>query len=107
LLKNSSEWVYGSKFSAGSLLTLQPGEWITAKVKFTLEAEYLYRPGELGEGESQFLVEWKQVGRTRNVKDCGVWYGYFQYDHFYEQTNLPLTVQITPKASADIDKPNE
>jgi hypothetical protein len=107
LLKNSSEWVYGSKFSAGSLLILQPGEWITAKVKFTLEAEYLYHPGELGEGESQFIVEWDQVSRSWNVKNCGVWNAYFQYDHFYEQTNLPLTVQITPKASADIDKPNE
>jgi hypothetical protein len=104
LLKNSSEWVYGSRFSGGSLLTLQPGEWITAKVKFTLEAEYLYHPGELGEGESQFIVEWDQVSRSWNVKNCGVWNAYFQYDHFYEQTNLPLTVQITP---ADIDKPNE
>jgi len=106
-VENSSEWVYGSRFSAGSLLTLQPGEWITAKVKFTLDAEYLYHAGELGEGESQFIVEWHQVSRSWNVKNCGVWNAYFQYDHFYEQTNLPLTVQITRKVSANINKPNE
>jgi hypothetical protein len=107
LLKNSSEWVAGSRFSAGSLLTLQPGEWITAKVKFTLEGKYLYHPGEFGVGKFQFFMEWDQVSRSWYVKNCGAWNAYFQYDHFYEQKSLPLTVQITPKSSADIDKPNE
>jgi hypothetical protein len=107
LLKSSTRWVYGSKFSTSSLLTVRPGEWITATVKFKLEAPYLYQPGEFGEGESQFLVEWKQIGREWNVKDCGVWNAYFQYDHFYKQTNQPLTVQISGKGSTDVKEPDE
>jgi hypothetical protein len=107
LLESSTRWVYGSKFSAGSLLTIQPGDWISATVKFKLVAMYLYHPGEFGEGESQFLAEWKQVGRAWDVRDCGVWNGYFQYDHFYEQTKLPLRVQITGKKSADVKKIGE
>lgn len=102
LLESSTQWVYGSKFSAGSLLTIQPGDWISATVKFKLVAMYLYHPGEFGEGESQFLVEWHQVGRAWNVRDCGGWNGYFQYDHFYKQTKLPLTVQINGKNSTDV-----
>jgi hypothetical protein len=107
LLKSSSEWVYGSKFSTGSLLTLRPGEWITASVKFKLEAMYLYDPGEFGVGKSQFLAEWEQVSRSWGVRGCGLWNGYYQYGDFYKQTKLPVTVQIMRKRSKDIKSPSE
>ena len=41
LLKSLTGAVYGSKFSAGSELTIKPGEGITAVVKFMLEEEFL------------------------------------------------------------------
>jgi hypothetical protein len=43
-LKSLTGWLYSSKFSAGSQLTIQPGESITALVKLKLEDEYAIPP---------------------------------------------------------------
>jgi len=98
LLKSLSQSLYGSHFSAGSQLTIQPGEWITATLKFKLEAMYLYQLGEF-EGNSQLMVEWDQTKRSWAVRDCSVWNGYFQYT--YEQRSPGITVQITENNSTN------
>jgi hypothetical protein len=97
MLKSSTEWLHGSKFVPGSLLTIQPGQSIAALVKFKVEDLYPIGPLRLKEGTWQLSVEWRQVGRTWHIKDCAAWNGYFHYDHFYEQQSPPFSVQITAK----------
>ena len=94
-LRSLTGWLYGSEFSAGSRLTIQPGETIMALVKFKLEDEYAIQPERLKEGEWQLSAEWHQVRRSWHLKGCEPWNGYFQFDKFYRQRNLPMTIQVT------------
>lgn len=98
MLKSSTEWLNGSKFVSGSLLTIQPGQSIAALVKFKVEELFPIEPLRLKEGNWQLSVEWRQVGRTWRIKDCAAWNGYFHYDHFYEQQSPPFSIQVTAKA---------
>ena len=99
-LKSLTGWLYGSKFTSGSELTIQPRESIIALVKFKLEDKYAIPPERLKEGEWQLLAEWHQVGRSWDVKNCAAWNSYFQYDDFYRQHNVPVTIQVTAPDSA-------
>lgn len=103
-LKSLTQWLHGSKFAPGSLLTLQPGQSIRALVKFKLEELYPTEPLRLKEGEWQLSVEWHQVGRTWHVKNCAAWNGYFYYDQFYEQQNPPFAIQVTAEDSSKATK---
>jgi hypothetical protein len=94
-LKSLTGWMYGSKFTSGSELTIRPGESITALVKFKLEDKYPIEPGRPKEGKWQLLATWHQVGRSWSVKNCEVWNGYSMYDDFYRQHSVPLTIQVT------------
>jgi hypothetical protein len=98
-LKSLTGWLYGSKFYAGSQLTIQPGESITALVKLKLEDEYAIPPERLKEGEWQLSAEWFQVGRSWGVKNCKAANGYFHYDKFYRQQNVPMTIQVAAQDS--------
>lgn len=87
--------LYGSKFSAGSELTLKPGENISALVKIRLESAYQMPILQLKNGEEQLLAKWSQTGRSRSVKNCAVGNAYFHYDEYYHQQNLGLTVHFS------------
>jgi hypothetical protein len=106
-LKSLTGWLYSSKFSAGSQLTIQPGESITALVKLKLEDEYAIPPERLKEGEWQLSAEWFQVGRSWSVKDCKTWNGYYHYDRFYWQQNVPATIQVTAPGSHPKNEPTK
>jgi hypothetical protein len=99
-LKSLTNWLYGSRFSAGSLLTMPPEKSITALVKFKIEDEYAIPPERLKEGQWQLLAEWHQVGRSWNIKNCKESNAYFQYSDFYRQHNLPVTIQVTAPGSS-------
>jgi hypothetical protein len=100
LLKSSTYELYGSDLSPGSLLTLQPGEWAVAVIKFKLQAEYEVGPGPWKKGTMLLLVEWWQTARTQDIGDCKVANGYFRYND--KQKNLPTSIQVT----GDDTKPN-
>ncbi len=97
LLKSLTESLYGTKFYAGSELSIKPGESITASVKFKLDDEFPIPPLRLKEGEWQLSAEWRQVRRTSGVgaKSCTVGVGYFQYDKFYRQRSPSLSIRVT------------
>jgi hypothetical protein len=99
-LKSLTSWLYGFRFSAGSLLTIPPEKSITALVKLKIEDEYAIPPERLKEGEWQLLAEWHQVGRSWNIKNCKASNAYFQYSDFYRQHNLPVTIQVTAPGSS-------
>jgi hypothetical protein len=99
LLVSFTEWLYGSKHSAGSMLTIRPGEWITATVKFKLEAKYLHEPGEFQGQTSELFAEWHQTRRTQSIKDCKVRKGFYRYEDFYDQEKRGVTTHVKEGAS--------
>jgi hypothetical protein len=96
MLKSLSRDLYGTKFHEGSLLTLQPGEWVTAKIRFKLVPEYLYI--DFKGQESELFARWEQVRRTMSIADCRESNAYFRYEHYYEQENHGMTIHVTGEA---------
>lgn len=95
-LSSTSQILFASPSVSGSTLNIGPGEWITARISFRVEAqnpEY----GQVKEGASELIVEWVQVSRTRDVKDCTVTLGNYTFDPSYRQSNPSLAVTVEPK----------
>jgi hypothetical protein len=100
-LKSLTEWLRGSKFSPGSLLTIQPGQNITAIVKFKLVELYPIEPLVLKAGDWKLSAAWHQMGRTWHTKNCAIWNGFFHYGDFYKQKNPSVAIQISEPKSAN------
>jgi hypothetical protein len=83
-----------SRFSAGSELTIQPDQWITAVVKFKLTPQYPLPGDSMRKGERELFVEWEQVGREQGLKDCAVSNGYFHYLNYYRQQNPTVRINV-------------
>lgn len=94
LLETLSRSLYGSRFVAGSLLTIRPGEWIIADLKFRLALQYPVAGRSIGKGQGQLRVEWEQATRARGVKNCAVSTGWFTYRNYYRQQSPSLTITI-------------
>jgi len=94
--------LYGSEFVPGSMLTVKPGEWITAQISFLVSVQ---RPQfeSIETGPADLTLEWFQTVRRRDVEDCGITLGYFPYDSFYGHLNRvkvrKVQVQGPEKAS--------
>jgi hypothetical protein len=99
MLKSLSPDLYGTRFHPGSLLTLQPGQWITAKIRFKLEAKYLYNVGEFQGQEAELFVRWEQVNRVIWIKDCKEGSGFYRYDNFYKQENRGVKMHVAGEAT--------
>lgn len=96
VLKSPELPLYGSKFSPESQLTLQPGEWVTARMNFEIEDRYFGTP----EGESRLSVEWEQASRTWARSKCGATTGWFDYNPgFYKQKQAAVTIHVTDSRS--------
>lgn len=98
LLASLTYPLYGSKFSPGSLLTLQPGQSVVAAIKFKLESRYPVRPGHWKEGKMELLVEWRQTSIYQDLADCKMRKGFYQFQ--YEQKNLTLPIQVVAQDSS-------
>jgi hypothetical protein len=97
LLTSLTYPLYGSKFSPGSLLTLQPGQSVVATIKFKLESRYPVRPGHWKGGKTELLVEWRQTSVDQDIVDCKMRKGFYQYQ--YEQKNLTIPIQVIAQDS--------
>jgi hypothetical protein len=98
LLESLTYPLYGSKFSPGSLLTLQPGQSVVAAIKFKLESRYPVHPGPWKEGKMELLVEWRQNSINQDLVDCKMRKGFYQYH--YEQKNLTTPIQVIARDSS-------
>jgi hypothetical protein len=101
--KSALRTEFGSQktFSPGSLLTIQPGQNITAIVKFKLEELYPMEPLVLKAGDWKLSATWDRMGRTWHTKSCEIWNGFFHYETFYKQKNPSVAVQISEPQSAN------
>ena len=94
LLKSTEGALYGTKFDNGTIITIKPGEWITALINFRLEDEFHFRTSEIPMGRSELFLEWEQAFRSWDRTKCGwntFWFGYGSY---YKQEHPTVTVQI-------------
>jgi len=100
-LVTTSQPLYASRFVPGSFLTLEPGQWITARISFKIAVRHPEFE-ELDIGTNTLAMEWFQTSRSRIVKDCGVTFGYFPYDSPFESLNRSevAQVQIEPAESS-------
>lgn len=94
-LKSLTGVVYGSESSAGTELTIKPGENVTALVRFALEDEFPIAPPRLKEGQWELSSKWLQNDRGWSIgKNCSVSNYYNHYDWYYEQQSPAITIQI-------------
>ena len=98
LLESLTYPLYGSKFSPGSLLTLQPVESVVATIKFKVLSRYPVRPGPWKEGKRELLVEWRETSINQDIVDCKMRKGFYQYH--YEQKNLTTPIQVIARDSS-------
>jgi hypothetical protein len=93
-LKNLSQSLYGSKYVAGSMLAIKPGQWVTFEITFKLEPEYPIPGRIVNVGQGQLRVEWEQTQTTWAVHDCSVARGFFRYGRYYQQQNPAMLIKI-------------
>lgn len=105
ILRSLTQPLFGSKFSPGSLITIQPGAWITAVVKFKLEDEYGVHDGSLKAGKWQLSVEWQQVQRQRRLDGCRATTFDSRYGRYYHQQNPSVPIEIRAAGLAAIAGP--
>jgi hypothetical protein len=104
-LKSLTEPLFGSTFSPGSLITIQPGAWITAVVKFKLKDEYGVYDGPLKAGKWQLSAEWQQSQKQRRLDGCRATTFDLRYKHYYQQQNPSVAIQIIGDGLAAIAGP--
>lgn len=92
-LVTTSQPLYASRFVPGSYLTIEPGQWITARISFRIVVQHPEFE-ELSVGRNTLAMEWFQTGRSRTVKDCGVTLGYFPYDDPFGPVNRREVAQV-------------
>ena len=97
-LVSLTEWVYSSESARGSQITIQPGQTVAARVKFKIEDRFSIDK-RLQPGEWRLFAKWHQVNRHVWVKDCGRNSGFYQYERFYKQENVPLTIHVAPQTT--------
>jgi hypothetical protein len=105
-LMNTSEPLYGSMSVPNSMLTIKPGEWITAQISFQVTTEHPEYE-QITEGTSDLALEWFQTVRTRVVKDCGIRLGYFPYDSFYDHDNRVVVRRVEIKSRTKMQKSSQ
>jgi hypothetical protein len=91
----------GSKSSPGTLLTIRPGEWITAKIRIELESRTAVPGRELRKGTADLFVEWQEDEVLETIgpgPDCSVGMGYSHITSFYKQELAHTTIQIAATA---------
>jgi hypothetical protein len=98
----STDWsLYGSKFVRGSLLTIKPGEWVTAFLNF--KGENRFHNGsffaEFPVGEAKLFLEWEQEFRIWERKNCNWNTWSFDYKDYYKQERPTATVQVMRSGS--------
>jgi hypothetical protein len=92
-LKNTSQLLYGSGFVPGSLLTLKPGEWITAQASFRV-AETNQEYEKIEEGHADLALEWVQETFGYEMTWlCSESTSYFLYDGGWSEHPNRVTVK--------------
>jgi len=105
-LKTTSGSLFSSTAIPGSILTLKPGEWVTAQISFKVEEQNpAYQ--RLVQGSFGLIVEWFQTGRSEKVQECNRILGFFPYGDSYLQNNPPVAVKVEKGISDKTKEPTQ
>jgi len=83
--------LFGSDFVPHSLLTIQPGQWIEAKIRFKLEIAHSTNTARKAVS-AKLSVEWEQAKEVQPVTNCTDMHE--NYDYHYEQENPAKIIEI-------------
>jgi hypothetical protein len=88
-----SMFLYSSESDSRSTLRVEPGQWITAKLKFLLEEKQILSVLlPVKPGKAEIGVQWRQARYTWKRDGCAVQTGYFNYD--YQQDTKAVGIEI-------------
>jgi len=75
------------------MLRVEPGQWITANLKFLLEEKQILSVLlPVKPGKAEIGVQWRQARYTWKRDGCAVQTGYFNYD--YQQDTKAVGIEI-------------
>jgi hypothetical protein len=76
-----------------SKLRLEPGQWVTAKIRFAIvEKRKLSVLLPIKPGQAEISAQWRQARYTWHRNGCTVETGYFSYD--YQENARPVSIEI-------------
>jgi hypothetical protein len=82
-----------SESNPRSTLRLEPGQWLTAKIRFALdEKRILSVLLPIKPGKAEVSAQWRQARYTWHRDGCTVETGYFSYD--YQEDARPVSIEI-------------
>jgi hypothetical protein len=82
-----------SELKPRSTLRLEPGRWVTAKIRFAIdEKQILSSLLPLNPGTAEVSAHWRQARYTWHRVGCTVEAGYFSYD--YQEDVHPVSIEI-------------
>lgn len=87
-------WLYVSDFWDCSLLTLRPGESVTARVRFKIEGGESTGREKLKEGEWKLSAAWVQKTVLSKFRDCGIWEVLRPYSAYDQDQNPAVKIQV-------------
>jgi hypothetical protein len=95
-LQMLSSSLFGSQYSMGTMRKIEPGEWITAKIKVRMDSLYHFSWQTLPDGKARLIATWQQsyISRSLNRSSCQGSISRFDYDKYYEQQSKPATITI-------------
>jgi hypothetical protein len=82
-----------SESNPQSKLRLEPGQWVTAKIRFAIdEKRHLSVLLPIKPGKAEVSAHWRQARYTWHRDGCTVETGYFSYD--YQEDARPVSIEI-------------
>jgi hypothetical protein len=92
-LESQTLFVGSSESNPGSKLRLEPGQWVTAKIRFAVdEKRNLSLLLPIKPGKAEVSAQWRQARYTWRRNSCNIETGYFTYD--YQESARPVSIEI-------------
>ena len=91
--ESQSHFLYGSVSAPGSSLRINPGEWVTLKLRFLLDqrrTSSVLVP--IKTGDATIEVAWRQARFEWKADGCAVQTGYFTYQ--FQEDAKPIKIKV-------------
>jgi hypothetical protein len=92
-LESQSNFLYASTSNPDSVLRIEPGQWLLAKIQFLVEGKRnLSVSLPINLGKAEISAEWRQARFTWQKDGCAVKTGYLSYVYEEHMQPIPITV---------------
>jgi hypothetical protein len=106
-LKNRSRSLFGTQGHGETMLTVNPNESVSAKIKVKVKSAYRFAKDSLT-GDSELFAKWHQTRRANSISDCKVTTTSTHYIQYYRQETptIPITIVEKPNGKEQPDSEN-